>query len=105
MGDDETVVVGFAEPGESVEAVTGNAGEFVTVRMTLKELLASIPKRAAELLIKLLGFKGLIFIVATGLLYAGKIDEWGWITVAGMVIGEKAIDSVLTKFKGGVGGK
>lgn len=71
---------------------------FVTEERSLWVLLKSIPKRLAELVIKMISTKGLILAIAVFLAYRQVLDSWALLVVFFLVIGGKTLDKFLDKF-------
>lgn len=84
--DEETTYVGARGKFESAH---------VTERRTFKQLLRSLPKRAIELLIKVISKKGLALALATVLLLVGLIDQWVWFAVIGLFIGASTGEKII----------
>lgn len=70
----------------SSEVLAEEKAEKLYSSMSFKELVFSVPKRIMALVNKMISFKFMIFIVATGMLYLGKVESWVWLVIAGVVI-------------------
>lgn len=83
------------EKGAYVGARGGFESAHVTERRTFKQLLCSLPKRAVELLIKIISKKGLALALATALLLVNMIDQWVWFAVIGLFIGASTGEKII----------
>ncbi len=68
---------------------------------TFGSLARDVPKRLVELVIKMVGAKGLFFAVATVLLALRVIDGWQWIAVGSVFVGTRAAEKLIGRIKGG----
>jgi hypothetical protein len=60
-------------------------------------MLAAIPVRVTELVVKMISTKGLVFAVATAAWWYERVDFWQWLACAGLVVGVRTVE----KIKGG----
>ena len=69
-----------------------------------KNLFLNFLTRIYELFcVKLINIRTVIFIIATCLVVNGNIDQWGWILISLLWLGEKWIKlggNIITKIKG-----
>lgn len=83
--------------GEKVESMKRERREYLTERRSCGELLKSLPKRFIELLIKLISRKGVVLLLATGLLILQIIDQWVWFAVVGLFIGDSVGSKIIER--------
>ena len=67
---------------------------------TVPQLLLAIWKRFLELIIKLLGLKGLILVLDVYLIIDGKVPAWTFLVVAGIVLGGRMSENLIDKVIG-----
>ena len=67
---------------------------------TVPQLLLAIWKRFLELIIKLLGLKGLILVLDVYLIIDGKVPAWTFLVVAGIVLGGRMGENLIDKVIG-----
>lgn len=80
---------------EKVESV--EVKRHLTEKRSCGELLRSLPKRFVELLIKLISRKGVVLVLATGLLILTIIDQWVWFAVVGLFIGDSVGSKIIER--------
>lgn len=83
--------------GEKMEGIEVKRKEHLTERRSCGELLKSLPKRFIELLIKLISRKGVVLLLATGLLMLQIIDQWVWFAVVGLFIGDSVGSKIIER--------
>lgn len=57
-------------------------------------------KRMYELLLKVVSVKGLIFIIATSLMFCGAIESWMWSFFAAGFVGIRTLEKMIELLKG-----
>jgi hypothetical protein len=86
---------------EKKEAVFEDADDAqvkaLTKDATVKKLLSGVFKRFLELLIKLIGGKGIVLIVTTYLFLVDRVPLWAWLVAVVLFIGGRYADKLLDK--------
>jgi hypothetical protein len=72
--------------------------EELTKDKSFKNLLAAVPKRILELIIKVVGGKGAVLAVGTYLfIYTEKIPLWAWLLLVVIFIGGRYADKLIDR--------
>ena len=62
---------------------------------TLKELLTFIPKRIIMLIVKLLSFKGLVWLTGTAMVLVGILGAGAWVTLSMAMVCGRSCDRLV----------
>jgi hypothetical protein len=97
MADQDTTIV---TPSNDVTTEDTDEAQVkaLTKDTSVKNLLASVVKRFLELLIKLIGGKGIVLVVSTYLfLTTDKVPLWAWLVAVVLFIGGRYADKLIEK--------
>lgn len=57
--------------------------------------IKNIGSRVVDLVIKIISVKGSVFIIATVLLFSGKLSVYAWVIFAGVFVGVRAVEKMI----------